>query len=82
MNVILDKTLDLWCGPDFESLTQMQDLIYIPYSIPNPLFSGISRTTITSDWTVDGQMCLQKTSPLPANVLGIVPEFVVGDTGR
>lgn len=82
MNLILDKTLGIWTGPDFQSLTELQDIIAVPYSVPNPLFSGISRTTIVSDWTVDGQMCVQKNSPLPANILGIVPEFVVGDTGR
>lgn len=33
-------------------------------------------------WDVPGQICLQVDDPLPATVLGVIPEITVGDTAK
>lgn len=51
---------------------------------------GLPITLITSDeriimdplWDVPGQICIQVDDPLPATILGVIPEVVVGDTGK
>ena len=45
-----------------------------------PLVSGDERVIMDPLWDVPGQICLQQTDPLPATVLGVVPEISVGDT--
>jgi hypothetical protein len=46
------------------------------------LFTGDDRMVIGGGWNSEGQMCLQMDDPLPATVLGVIPEVQVGDTGR
>lgn len=49
---------------------------------------GATIPLVTSDewvvwdpaWTVPGQMCFQSTDPLPATILGVIPEITIGDT--
>jgi hypothetical protein len=66
----------------------------IPVKPLNPAMTGVSITTtpapplVSADsyFVMDpfsetyGQLCMQVNSPLPASVLGLVPEVVVGDT--
>ncbi|CAN5950712.1 unnamed protein product [Sphagnum jensenii] len=82
MTVAVDKTLGLKIGPNFNTLTEMKGFTQVPYTTPNPFYSGELRTNIGSQWTVEGQMCIQVDYPVPSNILGIVPEFMLGDTGR
>lgn len=44
-----------------------------------PLFTGDYYTAITASWTVDGQIAVQQTYPLPATILAIVAYWLVGD---
>lgn len=73
------KALGLSCGSDFTSLQEFEDTA-VPFSAPTPLFEGDLRMNIYSDWDQDGYICVQQAFPLPATVLGIIPEVVPGDT--
>jgi hypothetical protein len=50
---------------------------------------GFSVKLVTADerivmdplWDVPGQICLQIDDPLPATILGVIPEVAIGDTG-
>jgi hypothetical protein len=33
-------------------------------------------------WDVPGQVCIQVDDPLPATILGVIPEIVLGDTAK
>lgn len=45
-----------------------------------PLVTADEWTEWAPDWTVEGQMCFQSTDPLPATILGVIPEITIGDT--
>lgn len=44
------------------------------------LITGDERVVMASDWRTPGQIAVRQTQPLPCNVLGLIPEIVVGDT--
>jgi len=46
------------------------------------LYTGDMRLIIDPSYNVHGQVCVQQDNPLPVTVLGVIPEVVVGDTGR
>ena len=45
-----------------------------------PLFTGDWFINIPADWNTAGQVAIQSTSPMPANVLAVVSYFADGDT--
>lgn len=47
-----------------------------------PLISGDERVIMDPLWDVPGQICLQQDNPLPATVLGVIPEITVGDNAK
>lgn len=82
-------TLGLKCGPDFDHLDVMKDLIVgnvgsmltgQQSQMVVDLFSGDARTFAPSAYTVPGQICIQQDEPYPASVLGVIPSIVIGDT--
>lgn len=81
MTARLNETLGLSVGPNFTKLTDMK-FFGGPYSPGAGLFTGDLRSLITSMWDKEGQICFQQTQPLPATVLGVIPEVVVGDTAK
>jgi hypothetical protein len=46
---------------------------------PVPLVTGDERIVMDPLWDVPGQICLQLSDPLPATVLGVIPEITIGD---
>lgn len=77
----VDCARGLKFGPDFDSLYEYKDL-QVVYSVPQDLITGDLRINITSSWNTDAQICVQQDYPLPATVLGLIPEVLVGDTQR
>jgi hypothetical protein len=67
-------------GRTFEDLQEMDGLMVMPGTSPMELVTGDFRAVLMSDWEVTGQVCVQQDYPLPLTVLGIIPEFVRGDT--
>lgn len=45
-----------------------------------PLFTGDFYINIPSDWDVKGQVAVQQSYPLPANILAFITQFTPGDT--
>ena len=82
LSVIVDKTLGISMGPDFNSLTPIPSLISNTVLPASEFVSDDARVIVFSDWNIEGQICAQQTLPLPVTILGIVPEVVIGDTGR
>lgn len=81
VNVCLNQTRGLQAGPDFDTLYELKDMS-VPYSVPPPLFSGDIFINVANDWTQYGELCFEQSYPLPATILGIVPQVVVGDNQR
>lgn len=77
----LSAARGLKAGSTFGKLNEVRET-QIPVVVPSPLFTGDSRIIVESNWTTAGQVCVQQDYPLPATVLGLIPEVVVGDTAR
>lgn len=73
------ESLGLTTGPTFDNLTPVPELIP---TYPPTLRSTDARTSIAAQWTKEGQICFQQDAPLPATILGVIHEVIVGDTGR
>lgn len=75
------NTLGLTIGQDF---IHMNDLKYFgaPYTPGSFLYSDDIRCVIPAYWDKKGLICAQLTQPLPATILGVIPEVTLGDTMR
>lgn len=82
-------TLGLKAGQDFDHLVDVKDL-----QVGNVnsmlsgqqsqqitgLFDGDAKVIIAPAWTTTGQFVIQQSQPLPASILGLIPQLVIGDT--
>jgi hypothetical protein len=85
VNVRVADTLGLKIGSTFDNLVPMKDLVLgnvgrMTNAIVSGLVTGDAYTYLDPSWTVPGQYCLQQSDPLPASILGVIPDVVVGDT--
>lgn len=86
VTVRCQETLGLEIGKDFGStMVPMKDLqIGNIGSMSNQLVTDLvtddARTIIAPSWDVPGEYCIQAISTYPATILGVIPEFTVGDT--
>lgn len=90
VDVRVADTLGLSIGSDFTHLTAMKDLVRGNVSsmltgqssqLVIDLVSGDARTWLDPTYTVPGQYCIQQSDPLPATVLGVIPNITIGDDG-
>lgn len=82
MTMRVDQTRGLEAGPTFDDLTSYKDRDLNTIGQPIELFTGDQRLLIGGGWTTEAQMCVQQANPLPATILGLIPEIQVGDTGK
>lgn len=67
-------------GPTFDKLREIRERTDELPGDPTRLYTG-DRKMNFDPWTRDeGQVCVEQNYPLPATILGVVPEFSVGDT--
>lgn len=67
-----------YLGSDFESMDAILPPISAPSNQPQPLYSGPLRQTLSGNYALYSQICIQQTDPLPMTLLGIVPTITVG----
>lgn len=87
VTVRVEDTLGLKIGQTFNSLVAMKDLVRgnvgsATNEVVSTLITADARTIIDPLWGVPGQYCIQQDSPLPATILGVIPEFTLGDTPK
>lgn len=83
LSLFLNNTRGLSVGRTFAKAVPMKEInpdVLLGQAIP--LVNGIERIIVDSLWDVPGQVCIQQDNPLPATVLGVVPEIILGDTGK
>lgn len=74
-------TRGLYAGTTFDTLSPHKELNKAtPLNSAPELITGDARMIMDPAWTVEGQICWEIRDPLPATVLGVIPEIVVGDT--
>ena len=90
VDVRVADTLGLSIGSDFNHLVPMKDLILGNVSsmltgqasqVVTGLVNGDARTWLDPTFTVPGQYCIRQSQPLPATILGVLPQFELGDPG-
>jgi len=90
VDVRVAETLGLSIGADANSLTPMKDLIRDNVSsmlvgqesqLVTDLVDGDARTFLNPTYTVPGQYYIQQSNPYPATILGVIPDFDIGDNG-
>jgi len=81
LNLKLSETRGIKAGRTSSTLMPMKDMnINTPMNTPIALITGDARIVMDPLWDVPGQMLMQVDDPLPATILGVIPEVVVGDT--
>jgi len=80
LTVQVDNTRGLEMGPDFDHMYEYKMRSNQGYGQPIQLETGKQRIVMSAAWTVEGQICVQQTYPLPASVLAVIPEITIGDT--
>lgn len=67
-------------GPTFAELFEFPERTGdVPMGQPVPLLTQDEYFNMLGTWTVEGQYCIQQDHPLPATVLGVIPEVMIGD---
>lgn len=82
MTARVDQSRGLKMGQTFDDLTEIKERNLNTLGQAIELFTGDERMIIGGGWTTEGQVCLQQDNPLPATILGVIPEIQVGDTGK
>lgn len=82
MSIRVDQTRGLEAGPTFDDLTAYKDRDLNTIGQPIELFTGDQRLIVGGGWTTEAQMCVQQSNPLPATILGLIPEIQLGDSGK
>lgn len=85
VTVRCSETLGLQIGRTFASAIPMKDLVVgnlnvMTNTVVSDLQTADARTIVDPSWDVPGQYCIQQSQPLPATILGVIPEIEVGDT--
>lgn len=81
LTVRCNETRGLSVGRTFDTLVPTKELSpFTTLDNPIPLIQGDERTVMDPLWDVPGRICIQQDDPLPATVLGVIPEVVIGDT--
>lgn len=76
----LVDTLDLKYGPDSSNLTELLVRQWgDDFGVATPLFTGIVRERLESDYDKLGQVYWRSEGPFPATVLAVMPQFQVAD---
>jgi hypothetical protein len=73
----LERTRGLKAGPRSTHLKEMKALI-TGYNTPTAMVTGDYRMSIPGDWGGRGQLFFRQSDPLPATILGVIPEVQVG----
>lgn len=90
VTVRVADTLGLSIGSNFNNQVPMADLIVgnvsttlvgQPSQIITGLVTGDAFANLDPTFTIPGQYCIQQSQPLPATVLGVIPQFELGEPG-
>lgn len=82
--VRVQETLGLWIGTHLANIVAMNDLVVgqvgsMTNEVVTDLVTGDAQTIVDPDWTPQGQYYITQPNPMPATILGVIPEIVIGD---
>ena len=80
LTIRFKDSLNVKAGHDFDQLETLR--FASPFAVPQQPITGDIRKIIGSSWDTLGQLAIRQDTPCPATILGVIPEVVIGDTGR
>lgn len=81
LTVRVAYTRGIKMGSTFNTMTEFKQRSTQPMGTPvEPAESEDQRIIMDPSWQEPGRICVRQDYPLPAHILGIIPEMVVGDT--
>jgi hypothetical protein len=84
LSVRVKDSRGLKAGRTFDHLVPIKELNRLTTVMGQPigLITRDERIIMDPLWDVPGQICLQVDDPVPATVLGVIPEVTMGDTSK
>jgi hypothetical protein len=84
LSVRVKDSRGIKAGRTFDHLVPIKELnkVSTPMGQPVGLITRDERIIMDPLWDVPGQICLQVDDPVPATVLGVIPEVTMGDTAK
>ena len=80
LTVRVADTRGLWMGMSEATITEYKERDpQIAPGVGTPLITGDLRIIMDPLWDTPGQIWIKAPNPLPANILAVIPEVVVGD---
>lgn len=76
VSVRMERTRGLSGGPRESALKEMK-VTLTAYNAPAGLVTDDYRLSIPGDWTTQGQLFFRQSNPLPATILGLIPEVTI-----
>lgn len=77
VTVRMERTRGLAAGPREDRIVEMKQGPSA-YNTPTGLYTGDYKLSVPGDWSTGGQLFLRQSYPLPATVLGLIPEVQLG----
>ncbi|OHD24873.1 MAG: hypothetical protein A2Y38_16195 [Spirochaetes bacterium GWB1_59_5] len=78
VTLIVEDTRGLMAGPDADNLLEISPTMSGEYDQPIESENGTMTANIISSWTDGGRVFIRQTMPLPATILAVIPEVIVG----
>lgn len=80
VTVRVQDSRGLFAGQTFDMLNEIKERDYQPMGQPIQPLTIDERVVCDPLWNVGGRVCIRQPYPLPATVLGIMPEVEIGDS--
>lgn len=77
--VRLEESRGLLAGRSLEELYEFKNRTNEPYGAPTRTINGFKHILLSTDWDEDGQTYFVQEDPLPASILGLIPDLEFGD---
>jgi len=81
LTIRVNETRGTKVGRTWETVVPVKQFApNVPLGQPIPFANGDAFFNLDPLWDVPGQICIVQDDPLPATILGVIPEVTVGDT--
>lgn len=78
LRLLVENTRGLQIGPDAAHLNEIKQRATEHYDQPTTAATGIIEERIPATWSKDGRVFIRQDDPLPATVLGVIPDATIG----
>ena len=79
LDLMVADTMGLFAGPDANSLNEYIPVAREEYEGPQPAVTGLIEIPLQETWENSGSVLVRQKDPLPATVLGVIPQFHAGE---